>query len=188
MSETEFVTSTLVCDIAIPTANTYYRKWHDVIVISKKGREFKEKIAACCRGKPKVMGPVTMFLWYHRGDAVHYDMDNLLKPLLDALKNRMFEDDEKVRQIIPTKIMGMYDQPTGFEVTIVPYIDLFPLPVSKKRKRSPKASPSTSGRKRSSKSSSSSKNKKTKAISLPPPLKKKKRGGEKMQSKWEANN
>jgi len=91
-----------------PSANTYYRMWRNRMVISQEGRQFKTAVHQQCAAQsvPQIRGNVrlTISLMFH--DRRRRDIDNSLKPLLDALKHLMFEDDDHVMEMYVTKMIG----------------------------------------------------------------------------------
>ena len=82
-----------------PTANTYYRKMRNVMVLSERGREFRVAVAVEClkHRLPTLTGRVAVRIAVHPPDARKRDIDNVIKPTLDALaKAGAFENDEQV--------------------------------------------------------------------------------------------
>lgn len=72
-----------------PSINHYYRQWQGRTLISKAGREFKLRVVSIVRGTPGLVriegrGGIVVETWMP--DRKERDLDNLMKPLLDALQ------------------------------------------------------------------------------------------------------
>jgi len=88
------------------TQNSYYRTFRGSIVISERGRTYKEEI----RKKlpiDKIKGRVRMELLFGFRDNRKRDLDNLNKPLIDAMKNIVIEDDDQIWELIMKKEIGI---------------------------------------------------------------------------------
>jgi Holliday junction resolvase RusA-like endonuclease len=87
--------------------------------VTKEGKKFKKKILDCIHvlfGEeiPKILGPVELSFCF--GLKRDQDLDNLLKVVIDAMKNVLFEDDKEIFQL---RVMKMRGAPTsGFTVRI----------------------------------------------------------------------
>lgn len=88
------------------TQNSYYRTYRGSIVISERGRVFKEEVR---KHLPidKIKGRVRMELLFGFRDKRKRDLDNLNKPLIDAMKNIVIEDDDQVWELIMKKEIGI---------------------------------------------------------------------------------
>ncbi len=84
-----------------PSANRYYRYYRGRILIAPQGRAYKEFVAALCRTArvEPIPGPVALEITARRPNNGKRDLDNLLKPLCDALKHRAFGDDSEIASI-----------------------------------------------------------------------------------------
>ena len=82
-----------------PSANTYYRNVGGRVLISKKGREYRKRVAECVLVQGQVQKPLTCRLGVHvylyPPDGRKRDLDNACgKALLDSLeKAHVYEDD-----------------------------------------------------------------------------------------------
>lgn len=104
-------------DVDPPSANTYYRNFRGRMVLSPKGRSFKKEMAKRCEGKPKILGPVIVRLKFRFRDKRKRDIDNYFKGILDAFKDRLFEDDSLITEIHATKEIGCNSN-SGFTMEI----------------------------------------------------------------------
>lgn len=82
-----------------PTVNHYWgRKGHQQF-LTKKGRMFREAVAGCLiqRGVRYLRGRLQVGIDLHPPDRRKRDVDNVLKPTLDALeKGKAFADDFQI--------------------------------------------------------------------------------------------
>lgn len=82
-----------------PSTNTYYRKWRNRMVISEKGRAFKEAVARAFReqGQRMLTGLLRIEGVLTAPDRRRRDLDNFDgKALLDSLKGLVYADDSQV--------------------------------------------------------------------------------------------
>ncbi len=88
-----------------PTVNTYWRKWRNRMVISEKGRAYRDLVAAAFREQSGglIDGPVAVEGDVWAPDRRRRDLDNLWKSLLDALKGLAFTDDSLIHHLGPLK-------------------------------------------------------------------------------------
>ena len=99
-----------------PTINTYYRRasikgrnWlnpRQVIHISNEGMAYRTNVIklcflmGCSQGNPRFTGQVSLHVDIFPPDRRKRDIDNLFKPLLDALQHGgVFKDDAQVTEL-----------------------------------------------------------------------------------------
>jgi crossover junction endodeoxyribonuclease RusA len=85
-----------------PTANTYYRHVGFRTLISRAGREYRRRVQAACAagGIRPLAGPLAVCLDVHPPDGRRRDVDNIQKPLLDALQHAgAYGDDSQVKDL-----------------------------------------------------------------------------------------
>lgn len=86
-----------------PTMNTYWRRVGNRTLISKKGRAYKVTVANRClvdrvRPFPKD-ARLKLEVLVHFPDRRVRDLDNIIKPLQDALKSYAFDDDSQIDEL-----------------------------------------------------------------------------------------
>jgi len=89
-----------------PTANTYWRTWRGRMLLSAKGRDYKATIARefADRGGGRVDGRLRVHVHLEPPDERRRDLDNALKPTLDALKDAgAFVDDCQIDDLRVTR-------------------------------------------------------------------------------------
>ena len=98
-----------------PSSNTYYRSIRIGkscrVLLSKRGREYKEEVKDILSTKHKQFGfPLEGRLFVgirlHAPNRRKYDIDNRIKPLLDALSvpfGCVYNDDECVDRLLVTR-------------------------------------------------------------------------------------
>jgi crossover junction endodeoxyribonuclease RusA len=84
-----------------PTANTYWRKWKNRMVLSPRGEQYKLDVqAAVGLNPPRLSGRLCLMVSAWMPDRKRRDIDNLLKPLLDALTYAgVWDDDSQVKAL-----------------------------------------------------------------------------------------
>lgn len=85
-----------------PSINNYFRKYHNRMVISRGGRLFRTRVCAVlsAAGVTPMRGALSLKIIAHPPDRRKRDIDNIQKPLLDALeKGRAFENDSQVKDL-----------------------------------------------------------------------------------------
>ena len=87
-----------------PTANTYYRNIGHRTIISKRGRQFalsvQSDVLTQLGRPPKLTGRLAVLLRVNSPDKRKRDIDNVVKPSLDALtKAGVWQDDSQLDEI-----------------------------------------------------------------------------------------
>ncbi len=90
------------------SVNAMYRARGRGIVLSAEGREFKKTmIELLTRAEHGfIRGPVKLSLAFEFTTLRKRDLDNYAKPLIDSLKNILFEDDSEIYFLTMTKRIG----------------------------------------------------------------------------------
>ncbi len=89
------------------TQNVYYRKFQNRLIISKRGKDYKELVNNYIQSYPKILGKVKLDLVFYFKDKRKRDLDNLHKCLIDSMKNILFEDDDMIYKINLEKHIGV---------------------------------------------------------------------------------
>ena len=85
-----------------PSVNHYWRKWHNRMVISREGRAYRKDVRALLAtagqgGKPPDDGSIALAMDAFPPDRRRRDLDNIQKPLLDALEHAgLYADDSQI--------------------------------------------------------------------------------------------
>lgn len=83
-----------------PSVNTYYRTFRGRMIISKAGREYRQKVQDQGLATAKFSGPVEVEIEAFRPDNRRRDIDNVLKASLDALTHaKVWEDDSQIHDL-----------------------------------------------------------------------------------------
>lgn len=98
------------------TQNAYYRKFRNRMVISERGRQYKEDIAQSIQQFPQIKGRVAIDLTFSFTDKRKRDLDNLHKCFIDCIKHKLIEDDDQVYALTLRKVMGAREN--GIDVRI----------------------------------------------------------------------
>ncbi len=82
-----------------PSVNHYWRMWRGRMLISRKGRQYRDAVVAIVRAtqvKP-LLGPLAIHIELFPPDARRRDVDNALKALNDSLEHGgAFVDDSQI--------------------------------------------------------------------------------------------
>jgi crossover junction endodeoxyribonuclease RusA len=86
-----------------PTVNTYWRKWNNRMVISEKGRAYRESVASLLLNSRAFFYNYTLDkklrveIKAYRPDKRKRDLDNLFKATLDSLAYAgVYQDDSQI--------------------------------------------------------------------------------------------
>ena len=83
-----------------PSVNTYWRNFDGRMIISAKGREYRETVGdqiTMQRMVKHFVGPLRVVIEAWRPDKRRRDLDNLLKATLDGLAHAgVYEDDSQI--------------------------------------------------------------------------------------------
>jgi crossover junction endodeoxyribonuclease RusA len=82
-----------------PSLNRYYRTVGGRMLISKKGRHYREEVAFACiqQQAKRVDGRIKVRIVAHPPDNRTRDLDNLLKGMLDSLQHAgVYENDGQI--------------------------------------------------------------------------------------------
>ena len=92
----------------LPSNNTYYRKFRNIMTLSEKGKAFKKQYVEFIKALKyeQIKGKVGIELEIYFKDKRKRDLDNYFKALFDNLKNTVIEDDENIYEIKAKKIIG----------------------------------------------------------------------------------
>lgn len=77
-----------------PSINHYWRRVGNRTLISREGRAFRAAVIAKLAGCEKIDGRLWVTIYAHPPDKRRRDLDNLLKPVLDALEHAGVYDDD----------------------------------------------------------------------------------------------
>lgn len=92
--------------------NGYYRIMRNRFVISKRGREFRERVHSelALSTVLKLTGKVKLSIRFSFKDNRKRDLDNLTKSIIDAVKGILFEDDSEIYELNTSKVLGDKDE------------------------------------------------------------------------------
>ncbi|MCP4934406.1 MAG: RusA family crossover junction endodeoxyribonuclease [bacterium] len=103
-----------------PTVNHYYTIARGRKILSKKGRQYrKTAITEAIIQQPgkTIEGPVSVYIRAYPPDKRKRDIDNILKPVLDALTTaRVYGDDSQVTDLRIVKFNP--SKPGRVEITV----------------------------------------------------------------------
>ena len=90
-----------------PSINHYWRKWNNRMVISNEGRKYRAEVCgmltqvAGCGDEPPRDGRLSLCMDAFPPDRRRRDLDNLQKPLLDAMQHAgVYLDDSQIDLLI----------------------------------------------------------------------------------------
>ena len=84
-----------------PSVNTVYTICRNRKILSKKGRDYKKKVADMIGTyTSSYEGPIGCTYTFYRGDARKYDISNFIKTVEDCLtESKLWKDDSQVTEI-----------------------------------------------------------------------------------------
>lgn len=85
-----------------PSINHYYRHVGPRVLISREGRKYRERVIAIIRSKmpERLTGHVKLSIELYPSDRRRRDVDNCLKPILDALQHAgLMVNDSQVKDL-----------------------------------------------------------------------------------------
>jgi crossover junction endodeoxyribonuclease RusA len=93
----------IVLAYAPPTVNHYWLQRGLRRFLTKRANAFRRDIKDHCKGH-RLEGLLSVRIDYHPPDRRKRDIDNIIKPILDALQHAgLFEDDFQVKKITATR-------------------------------------------------------------------------------------
>lgn len=90
--------------------NKHYRLFRGRICVSAEAKQFRERVWAAIKDKGQIKGRVSLTVAFHYKNKFHYDLDNALKALIDALKDHCIQDDSEIFELKATKHIGIIDR------------------------------------------------------------------------------
>lgn len=89
-----------------PSVNHYWRTWRGRMLISRKGREYRERVLVTLRlaGVKPISGPLAVHVELYPPDERKRDADNALKAINDSLQHGgAFHDDSQIVWLLVEK-------------------------------------------------------------------------------------
>lgn len=104
-------------NISPPSVNHYWLGSGRKRYVSKRAVEFKRALAQVAKasGVKPTQNKVSLNIRWCRKDKRHRDIDNILKPILDALNGIAYFDDSQVSELFVKKEQGAQE---SLEITI----------------------------------------------------------------------
>jgi crossover junction endodeoxyribonuclease RusA len=105
-----------------PSTNTYYRMVNNRMLISEKGRKYRQNVLTACMCQlkrfPKLSGRLSVRIIATTPDKRRRDLDNLLKATLDSLQHAgIYLDDSQIDDL--SIIRSAVDKPGWLDITII---------------------------------------------------------------------
>lgn len=89
-----------------PSVNHYWRTWRGRVLISRKGREYRERVVVALRltGVRPLVGRLAVHIELYPPDERKRDADNVLKAINDSLQHGgAFQDDSQIVWLLVEK-------------------------------------------------------------------------------------
>ena len=88
-----------------PSVNHYWGRRGNRVFLSKRGRLFREEVIYRLKGLPSFTKDVRVDIFWHPPDNRRRDIDNIIKPTLDALQHGgVYEDDSQIVSLLVKKL------------------------------------------------------------------------------------
>ena len=107
-----------------PSVNHYWGQFRNRRYIKKKGVEFRAEVISRIKDLPKFVGTVKIEIGVKFPDLRIRDLDNLLKPTLDAIQHSGIIDNDNLIRDIRIFDMGLDRSDASLEVRIVDIEDI----------------------------------------------------------------
>lgn len=83
-----------------PTVNTYWRQWRGRMILSAKGREYRQRVLGQLGERSPLLGRLAVQIAAYPPDKRRRDLDNLHKGILDALGAAgIYADDSQIDEL-----------------------------------------------------------------------------------------
>ena len=108
-----------------PSINHYWRHCRGQNFISKEGKAYRMKVLAAVFSQPAVLradwpilGPLIIEVYWNPPDNRKRDLDNILKPLLDALQHAgVYRDDSQIVRIVAERMEPVRNGSVQVDIT-----------------------------------------------------------------------
>jgi len=96
-----------------PSVNEYWKPWRSRMVMTPAGRAFRKTVWAMATAQgyglrhEALAGDVIVYLAWHRKNRNAGDIDNRVKPVLDALQGVAYSNDKQVAALVVWRVDGM---------------------------------------------------------------------------------
>ena len=124
MAERPSAPQVVVLDLP-PTVNVYYRHTKRGVLLSATGREYKKAVEEdWVHGEfKKQEGRIRIDVSLHHSYSRPWDIDNRLKPLLDALEGLAYDNDSQIDYITVRRAERLKRRGTEYAVVSIERID-----------------------------------------------------------------